>query len=93
MNNITELANILILINIPFQVDTQAVLSHKYPQIWVPSKEAPKLDVVCHPYSEGGQEGYLELGYRDENGEVYDVKGYLTASKAAALIMERMGVL
>ena len=93
MNHMTELVSTLILVNVPFQVEAQTVFKHKYPQVFVPSAEAPVIDVICHPYSEGGQQGFLEVGYRDENGEVYDVEGYLTGSEAAALIMERMGTL
>lgn len=89
----TKLVSILTLTNVPFQVKAQTVLGHKYPQVFIPSAEAPVIDVVCHPFSKGGEQGFLEAGYRDETGEVYDVKGYLTSIEAAALIMERMGTL
>lgn len=93
MIHMTELVTILTLTNVPFQVEAQTILGRKYPQVFVPSTEAPIIDVICHPYSEGGEQGFLEAGYRDENSKVYDVKGYLTGSEAAALIMERMGTL
>lgn len=93
MNHIAKLASSLILVNIPFQVKAQKVLKHDYPQIFVPSAEAPIIDVICNPYSYGGEEGLLEIGYRDENDEVCDVVGYLTGDEAAALVMERMGIL
>lgn len=94
MNHMIELATTLILANIPFQIKAQEVFTHnKYPQIFVPSAEAPIIDVICCPFSYGGEQGLLEIGYRDEDSEVYDVKGYLTGAEAAGLIIERMETL
>ena len=56
-------------------------------QIVVYSGDIDIFDVVCHPYSYGGEEGLLEVMERTENNYILtedernrdDVLGYLTA--------------
>ena len=56
------------------------------PQVWYPSFEDAKCDVICHPYSYGGEEGLLEImGLVDDDIDD-DVQGWLTASDVFARI-------
>ena len=56
------------------------------PQIWYPSFENAKCDVICHSYSYGGNEGLLEImGLVDDDIDD-DVQGWLTANNVFARI-------
>ena len=58
------------------------------PQIWYPSFEDVKCDVICHEYSYGGEDGLLEImGLLTEEESEYDsVVGWLTADNVFARI-------
>ena len=58
------------------------------PQVWYPSRDNSICDVICHPYSYGGDEGLLEIMglLTEEEAECDDVVGWLDAKNVFARI-------
>lgn len=65
--------------NIPFEL-TDDAMDNSNNQIWYPNHSKSICDVICHEYSYGGNEGYLEIMGLSKN-EYDDVEGWLTAEE------------
>ena len=65
--------------NIPFEV-TDDVMDNSDNQVWYPNYDKHICDVICHEYSYGGKDGYLEMMGLSDN-EYDDVEGWLTAEE------------
>ena len=65
--------------NIPFEL-TDDVMGNPNNQVWYPNHDGHICDVICHKYSYGGADGYLEMMGLSEN-EYDDVEGWLTAEE------------
>ena len=76
--SIKRLADMLLDHCVPFELTEDAEGNEKN-QIWYPSEDKPICDVICHKYSYGGEEGYLEIMGLTENED--DVEGWLTAEQ------------
>lgn len=76
---IERLVKMLINADIPFEV-TDDVRGNSNNQIWYPNCEKSICDVICHEYSYGGKDGYLEIMGLSDN-EYDDVEGWLTAEQ------------
>ena len=63
--------------NIPFEL-TDDVMGNSDNQIWYPNYNESICDVICHEYSYGGKDGYLEIMGLSENHDD-DVEGWLIA--------------
>jgi len=70
--------------NIPFEV-TDDAMGNSNNQIWYPNYDEKICDVICHKYSYGGEDGYLEIMGLSEN-EDDDVEGWLTAEEVYSRI-------
>lgn len=76
MNKLVEMLNNA---NIPFELTTDA-LGNEDNQVWYPSYENNICDVICHAFSYGGPQGYLEMmGLVDVEDIGDEVEGWLTA--------------
>jgi len=76
---IERLVEMLTKADIPFEV-TDDAMGNSNNQIWYPNYEKNICDVICHEYSYGGKDGYLEIMGLSDN--VYDdVEGWLTAEQ------------
>lgn len=64
---------------IPYEV-REHTFTHSV-QLFYPSYAEAKCDVICHEFSYGGPEGYLEIMglLTDEEAEHDEVAGWLTA--------------
>ena len=76
---IERLIEMLTNADIPFEV-TDDVMGNSNNQIWYPNFEKHICDVICHEYSYGGKDGYLEIMGLSDN-EYDDVEGWLTAEQ------------
>ena len=76
---IERLVGMLTNADIPFEV-TDDVMGNSNNQIWYPNFEKHICDVICHEYSYGGKDGYLEIMGLSDN-EYDDVEGWLTAEQ------------
>lgn len=78
----------LMILEIPYEVTFQSLTGTK--QVWYPSKNNAKMDVICHQYSLGGDEGLLEIMglLTEEEQECDSVVGYLTAENVLARILK-----
>ena len=76
---IERLIEMLTNADIPFEV-TDDVMGNSNNQIWYPNFEKHICDVICHKYSYGGKDGYLEIMGLSDN-EYDDVEGWLTAEQ------------
>ena len=76
---IERLVGMLTNADIPFEV-TVDVMGNSNNQIWYPNFEKHICDVICHEYSYGGKDGYLEIMGLSDN-EYDDVEGWLTAEQ------------
>lgn len=65
--------------NIPFEL-TDDAMDNSNNQVWYPNYEKKVCDVICHEYSYGGSDGYLEMMGLSEN-EYDDVEGWLTVEE------------
>ena len=74
---IKRLVKMLENANIPFEL-TNDVMGNFDNQIWYPNHEESICDVICHEFSYGGKDGFLEIMGLSENE---DVEGWLTAEK------------
>lgn len=64
--------------NIPFEL-TDDVMDNSNNQVWYPNYSKNICDVICHEYSYGGRDGYLEIMGLTQNED--DVEGWLTAEE------------
>lgn len=76
---IERLVKMLEVVSIPFEL-TDDVEGNSNNQIWYPNHDKSVCDVICHKYSYGGNDGYLEIMGLSENDED-DVEGWLTAEE------------
>ena len=76
---IKRLVQMLKSSNIPFEL-TDDVMDNSDNQVWYPNRKKCICDVICHEYSYGGSDGYLEIMGLSEN-EYDDVEGWLTAEE------------
>ena len=76
---IERLVKMLENTNIPYEL-TDDAMGNSNNQIWYPNHKKPICDVICHEYSYGGKDGYLEIMGLSEN-EYDDVEGWLTAEQ------------
>lgn len=76
---IERLVKMLDVVSIPFEL-TDDVEGNSNNQIWYPNHDKNICDVICHKYSYGGNDGYLEIMGLSEN-EYDDVEGWLTAEE------------
>lgn len=72
--------------NIPFEL-TDDVMDNSDNQVWYPNHNEHICDVICHEYSYGGTDSYLEMMGLSEN-EYDDVEGWLTAEEVYNRIYE-----
>lgn len=77
----------LTALEIPFEVFSDMFGND---QVWYPTRENPKMDVICHQYSYGGSEGLLEIMglLTEEESECDSVVGYLDAENVLARILK-----
>ena len=75
---IKRLVKMLENANIPFEL-TDDVMDNSDNQVWYPNHDEKICDVICHKYSYGGEDGYLEMMGLTEDD--YDVEGWLTAEQ------------
>ena len=75
---IERLVKMLENTNIPYEL-TDDVMGNSNNQIWYPNYDEKICDVICHEYSYGGKDGYLEIMGLSENED--DVEGWLTAEQ------------
>ena len=75
----------LTALEIPFEV-----LSDMFgnDQVWYPTRQNPKMDVICNQYSYGGSEGLLEIMGLFTEEEYDSVVGYLNAENVLARILK-----
>lgn len=76
---IERLVKMLEVVSIPFEL-TDDVEGNSNNQIWYPNYDEKICDVICHKYSYGGNDGYLEIMGLSGN-EYDDVEGWLTAEE------------
>lgn len=76
---IERLTTMLDLTNIPYEL-TMDSCGNEDNQIWYPNRDHAICDVICHKYSYGGEDGYLEMMGLSENDDD-DVEGWLTAEE------------
>ena len=76
---IERLVKMLENTNIPYEL-TDDVEGNSNNQIWYPNHDESVCDVICHKYSYGGNDGYLETMGLSENDDD-DVEGWLTAEE------------
>ena len=59
-------------------------------QVWYPARQGHIMDAICHKYSYGGDEDLLEIMglLTEEEKEIDDVIGYLTAEDVLARIIK-----
>lgn len=76
---IERLVKMLEVASIPFEL-TDDVEGNSNNQIWYPNYDEKICDVICHKYSYGGKDGYLEIMGLSENDDD-DVEGWLTAEE------------
>lgn len=85
MTEMEKLINKLAKADIPYELAVQPTTNSI--QVWYPTQEAPVCDVICHEYSCGGKDGYLEImGLVDEAKTGDTVEGYLRADEVFARI-------
>ena len=83
MSEATKLTKLLAKNNIPYEISTFRLGDFPAIKIACPSEAECVVDAVCHPFSYGGKEGYLEvLGSCNPHMENDDVVGWLTAEEA-----------
>ena len=75
---IKRLVKMLENANIPFEL-TDDIMDNSDNQVWYPNHDEKICDVICHKYSYGGEDGYLEMMGLTEDD--YDVEGWLTAEQ------------
>ena len=75
---IERLVKMLENTNIPYEL-TDDAMGNSNNQIWYPNYDEKICDVICHEYSYGGSDGYLEIMGLTENED--DVEGWLTAEQ------------
>lgn len=63
---------------IPYEL-TDDAMGNSNNQIWYPNHDEKICDVICHEYSYGGNDGYLEIMGLTQNED--DVEGWLTAEE------------
>jgi len=63
---------------IPYEL-TDDAMGNSNNQIWYPNHDENICDVICHEYSYGGNDGYLEIMGLTQNED--DVEGWLTAEE------------
>lgn len=68
---------------IPYEL-TDDAMDNSNNQIWYPNRDEKICDVICHKYSYGGEDGYLEIMGLTQNED--DVEGWLTAEEVFARI-------
>ncbi len=78
MIEMTKLTILLAKADIPFELHPWVIKGEPTIQIASPSKENCKVDAVCHAFSYGGPEGFLEILSDEEE----DAIGWLTAEDA-----------
>jgi len=83
---IERLVKMLENTNIPYEL-TDDAMGNSNNQIWYPNRKECICDVICHEYSFGGKDGYLEMMGLSEN-EYDDVEGWLTAEQVFYRIHE-----
>lgn len=76
---IERLTTMLDIANIPYEL-TMDSCGNENNQVWYPSRDHAICDVICHKYSYGGEDGYLEMMGLSENDDD-DVEGWLTAEE------------
>lgn len=76
---IERLVKMLDEAKIPFEV-TDDAMGNSNNQVWYPNSKETVCDVICHEYSYGGVDGYLEMMGLSEN-DYDDVEGWLTAEE------------
>lgn len=75
---IERLVKMLENTNIPYEL-TDDAMGNSNNQIWYPNHDEKICDVICHKYSYGGEDGYLEIMGLSENED--EVEGWLTAEQ------------
>ena len=76
---IERLVEMLTKADIPFEVADDA-MGNSNNQIWYPNYDKHICDVICHEYTYGGKDGYLEIMGLSDN-DYDDVEGWLTAEQ------------
>lgn len=78
----TKLITLLLNSDIPFDLTTDS-MGNQHNQVWYPSRDNVVCDVICHEYSYGGKDGFLEMMglLTDEESECDSVIGWLTADE------------
>lgn len=84
-NEMTTLIDMLTSANIPFELRTD-VMGNVDNQIFYPSYDNHVCDVICHVFSYGGPEGFLEIMGLVDDDYGDDVMGWLTAENVFARI-------
>lgn len=80
MTEMQKLINKLAKADIPYELTVQPTTNTI--QVWYPTQENPVCDAICHEYSYGGKDGYLEImGLVDEAKTGDTVEGYLRADE------------
>ena len=81
MTEMQRLITLLAKNDIPFELTVHPFTSTI--QVWYPTRANSVCDVICHEYSYGGKDGYLEImGLVDEKVTGGDsVEGYLMADE------------
>lgn len=84
-NEMITLIDKLEAAHIPHEITTD---DFGTPQVWYPNRKDSICDVICHPYSYGGNEGLLEIMglLTEEEAERDDVVGWLDAKNVFARI-------
>ena len=82
---IERLVKMLEVVSIPFEL-TDDVMGNSNNQIWYPNHDGKICDVICHKYSYGGNDGYLEIMGLTENED--SVEGWLTAEQVFCRIYD-----
>ena len=82
---IERLVKMLESAKIPFEL-ADDVMGNSNNQVWYPNYNAKICDVICHKYSYGGNDGYLEIMGLTENGD--SVEGWLTAEQVFCRIYD-----
>lgn len=83
---IERLVEMLDNANIPYEI-TDDAMGNSDNQVWYPNYTENVCDVICHEYSYGGKDGYLEIMGLSDNDED-DVMGWLTAEQVFEKIYE-----
>ena len=88
---LTHMERLITLLNehcIPFEVTVQPFFNSL--QVWYPNQKNNICDIICHKYSCGGPQGYLEMMglLTPEESKEDSVVGWLTSGEVFDRILD-----